>query len=74
MSDKTEFANVVPSMIQDKAADWLLGKLDDELAALRELALSGADVNEVITGMLGRAEFRAKLTKATFTTQYADKE
>lgn len=41
MTDKTEFSRVVPELIQEKASDWLLGKLDEELDALRELGASG---------------------------------
>lgn len=74
MNDKTEFARVVPAMIQDKASDWLLGKLDDELDALRELAVSGTDIAQILPGSINGARFRADLVRTTFITQYSDEK
>lgn len=74
MTDKTEFSRVVPEAIQDKATDWLLGKLDEELDALRELGASGVDITEIIPGSIRGAKFRAELIRETFIAQYSDEK
>ncbi|MGC6389662.1 hypothetical protein ACMV8I_18655 [Ewingella sp. S1.OA.A_B6] len=74
MNDKTEFARVVPAMIQEKASDWLLGKLDEEIEALRGLCASGVDITQILTGSIKGATFRAELIRATFITQYSDEK
>lgn len=74
MADKTEFSRVVPEAIQEKASDWLLGKLDEELNALRDLGASGADITEIIPGSIRGAKFRAELIRETFITQYSDEK
>ncbi|HDL8133270.1 hypothetical protein [Yersinia enterocolitica] len=74
MNDKTEFARAVPAMIQEKASEWLLGKLDEELEALRELGASGVDITQIIPGSINGAKFRARLVRETFITQYSDEK
>ncbi|ALX94874.1 hypothetical protein AV650_15525 [Serratia fonticola] len=74
MTDKTEFSRVVPEAIQDKATDWLLGKLDEEIDALRELGASGVDITEIIPGSIRGAKFRAELIRETFIAQYSDEK
>ncbi len=74
MTDKTEFSRVVPEVIQDKATDWLLGKLDEELDELRELSNSGEDITDILPGSIGRARFRAELIRETFISQYSDEK
>lgn len=74
VTDKTEFARIVPAIIQDKASDWLLGKLDEELDALRDLGASGVDITQILPGSIRGAKFRAKLIRETFITQYSDEK
>ncbi|HDL6643227.1 TPA: hypothetical protein SBJ50_002968 [Yersinia enterocolitica] len=74
MNDKTEFARAVPAMIQEKASEWLLGKLDEELEALRELGASGVDITQIIPGSINGAKFRARLVRETFIAQYSDEK
>ena len=74
MNDKTEFASAVPAMIQEKASEWLLGKLDEELEALRELGASGVDITQIIPASINGAKFRARLVRETFITQYSDEK
>lgn len=74
MTDKTEFARVVPVMIQDKASDWLLGKLNEELDVLRDLGASGVDITEILPGSIRGAKFRAELIRETFIAQYSDEK
>lgn len=74
MTDKTEFSRVVPEVIQEKASDWLLGKLDEEISALRDLGASGVDITEIIPGSIRGAKFRAELIRETFIAQYSDEK
>ncbi|WP_447881036.1 hypothetical protein [Serratia fonticola] len=74
MTDKTEFSRVVPEVIQEKASDWLLGKLDEEINALRDLGASGVDITEIIPGSIRGAKFRAELIRETFIAQYSDEK
>lgn len=74
MSDKTEFARIVPAMIQEKAADWLLNKLDDELEAITNHLAGGAQASNIIPGSLRGAAFRGRLIRETFIAQYANEE
>lgn len=74
MSDKTEFARIVPAMIQEKAADWLLNKVDDELEAISNHLAGGELASNIIPGSLRGAAFRGRLIRETFIAQYADEE
>lgn len=74
MNDKTEFSRIVPAMIQDKAADWLFGKLDEELDALREFIAQGEDATKIIPGSLKGAAFRGQLIHETLIALYADEK
>ncbi|CNL75833.1 Uncharacterised protein [Yersinia pseudotuberculosis] len=74
MANKTEFARVVPTIIQEKTCDWLLGKLDEELDALRELGASGVDIAEIIPGSIRGAKYRSELIRETFIEQYSDEK
>ncbi|WP_447875880.1 hypothetical protein [Serratia fonticola] len=74
MADKTEFSCVVPEVIQEKASDWLPGKLDEEINALRDLGASGVDITEIIPGSIRGAKFRAELIRETFIAQYSDEK
>jgi len=74
MSEKTEFARVVPAMIQDKSADWLLTKLDEQLGEFVECIMQGGDAERAMKGCLTTAEFRGRLIHKTFIAQYADTE
>jgi len=74
MSDKTEFARIVPAMVQDKATDWLLSKLDEQLSDLNEYIAQGGDAQRAMKGSLNVAAFRGKLVHETFIAQYADEK
>lgn len=72
MSDKTEFARIVPAMVQDKTTDWLLSKLDEQLSDFREYVAQGGNAEKAIKGSLSVAAFRGQLIHETFIAQYAD--
>ncbi|ELE9726649.1 hypothetical protein RM407_000243 [Enterobacter kobei] len=72
MSDKTEFARIVPAMVQDKATDWLLSKLDQQLSDFNEYVAQGGDTQRAMKGSLNAATFRGQLIHETFIAQYAD--
>lgn len=72
MSDKTEFARIVPAMIQEKAADWLLSQIDEQLNGLYQFAAENGFDGHHLFAELNRAEFHGKIINRAFTAQYAD--
>ena len=72
MTDKTEFARVVPAMIQEKAADWLLNQINEQLNGLYQLAAERGVDEHHLFAELNRAEFHGKIINRAFTAQYAD--
>ncbi|MBA7802526.1 hypothetical protein HV170_13475 [Citrobacter freundii] len=72
MTDKTEFARVVPAMIQEKAADWLLNQIDEQLNGLYQLAAEGSVGEHHLFAELNRAEFHGKIINRAFTAQYTN--
>jgi len=72
MSDKTEFSRIVPAMVQDKATEWLLSKLDKQMSEFNEYIAQGGDAQRAMKGSLNVAAFRGQLIHETFIAQYAD--
>lgn len=67
MSDKTEFARVVPESIQEKAADWVIKGVDD---AMDYLLTTGT--KDAAKQVLSIARFRGQVMNQAFIAQYAD--
>lgn len=74
MTDKTAFARVVPAMIQDKTADWLLSKIDDAIEDLNHLAANEPIQSRHLDSLANRAGFYGHLLNKAFVSQYADAE
>lgn len=55
MSDKTQFARVVPAMIQEKAAEWLLQKLDDGIDELISIGINEPIQSRHLDSLANRA-------------------
>lgn len=72
MNEKTEFARVVPAMFQERAYEWLQGKIDDDLEALAMAASSGTDISKYVYGVEKNSAFRSRIIKSALIHLYSD--
>ena len=72
MTEKTTFHQIVPAMVQDKAADWLIENLDEDLRNLFFMAETQAIKAHHIEAMVNRAEIRGKIIRQSFIAAYSD--
>ncbi|HDU8552843.1 TPA: hypothetical protein RG672_001005 [Morganella morganii] len=67
MSDKTEFARIVPEVTQEAATNWVIKGIDD---AMEYFATTGT--KDAAKQVLAIARFRGRVINQALIAQYAD--
>lgn len=70
MEDKSEFSVFVPTMFQDKALDWLLKKIDEDIATVATYSNPESAQDSIYQAAINRA----KLVSHSLLVMYSPRE
>lgn len=70
MEDKSEFSVFVPTMFQDKALDWLLKKIDEDIATVATYSNPELSQDSIYQAAINRA----KLVSYSLLVMYSPRE